>query len=162
MISCLDCFPALRRSNCMGTSVILSIFSYCWYSLQNQIFLTTNNYLILNRKIRVEYGKLGFFELLSYWKVRVTKSWKFLFHGYIIYSRRIQDFAQISSLTLRSLLHGIGEHQFWGFFPLDIHIQNQIFLTVSRNFWIERLRVEYRQTWIFRTPLGSSPVLTTW
>ena len=37
----------------MGTSVILSIFSYCWYSLQNQIFLTiSNNYLILNRKIQ--------------------------------------------------------------------------------------------------------------
>ena len=56
-ISCPDFFPALRRSftrDCMGTSVILSIFSQtCSYSLQNQIFLTvSNNYLILNRNIQ--------------------------------------------------------------------------------------------------------------
>ena len=54
--SCPDFFPALRRSfarDCMGTSVILRIFSQTRYSLQNQIFLTvSNNCLILNRKIQ--------------------------------------------------------------------------------------------------------------
>ena len=49
-ISCPDFFPALRRSitrDCMGTSVILSIFSLTFdIHFQNQIFLTvSNNYL---------------------------------------------------------------------------------------------------------------------
>ena len=51
-----DFFPALRSfitRDCMDTSVILSIFSYTWYWLQNRIFLTlSDNYWILNRKIQ--------------------------------------------------------------------------------------------------------------
>ena len=51
-----DFFPAPRSfitRDCMDTSVILSIFSYTWYWLQNRIFLTVSeNYWILNRKIQ--------------------------------------------------------------------------------------------------------------
>ena len=67
----------------MGTSVILSIFSYCWYSLQNQIFLTvSNNCLILNRKIQAGIRQtwifrtpLGSSPVLITWKTMSVDSY---------------------------------------------------------------------------------------
>ena len=62
---CRDFFPALRSfitRDCTGTSVILSIFSYTWYWLQNRIFLTvSDNYWILNRKIQARIRETWIF-----------------------------------------------------------------------------------------------------
>ena len=111
-IFCRDFFHALRSfitRDCMYTPVILSIFSYTWYWLQNRIFLTvSDNYWILNRKIQAGIRQTCIFRtplspvLITNGTHNVantvesfdsTKAWEFLFHGSLLYTAgEIQDF----------------------------------------------------------------------